>query len=63
MLYVDTHNYVELTVNGVQTDCEAFNPGDDGNPNKDKYSFVGKEDGICYASFTKDEMLRNFNSK
>ncbi|MDO5760428.1 MAG: hypothetical protein Q4Q06_05330 [Bacteroidota bacterium] len=63
MLYVIENTAVELTADGTPVECIAFNPDDKGNPNPGKFSFVGVDDGVCYASFTQDEMLKHFNTK
>lgn len=50
-----------FTSEGEAIICRVFSPNEKGNPNKDKFSFVGVEDGICYAALNQDEMLKYFN--
>lgn len=61
LLYIIENSAVEISLDGIPINGIAFNPNDEGNPDKGMFSFVGKDDGICYASFTQDEMLKYFN--
>ncbi len=63
MLYIIDNTAQGFDMYGNQIKFISFNPNDEGNPNKGKFSFVGEKDGVCYASFTQDEMLKHFKAE